>query len=163
MGATTGGVEPTVYESIRDLPIRVWLDCIEKGVDNLVIDWNEIEDKAEWADWLKLKWQDIDDQIVDKFGLSEDKKEYIKTLNRYRIALAKSMVTRHPLDIHFVKHVEAELEALDIKAKNQPKTDFFDGKVALQEAFGYTISKETCVEEYFSMIKRLKEKSKAKA
>jgi len=154
MGATTGGVEPTVYESIRDLPIRVWLDCIEKGVDNLVIDWNGIGDKSEWADWLKLKWQDIDDQIIGITGVSKEKQEYYHARNRYRIALAKAIQTKHPLDQHYVKHVAAEVEALREKMNTGEVATFYDIKVTLQKHF-YVFSMDICTEEYFTMIKQL--------
>ena len=139
--------ESLKYNSISNLPIGVW-DAIHESRDVTLL---AAKKKKKYnTEKLLNAWENILDEYLKKFGMSEESKNSFEARKRAAIYKAKYIIENKR---HYLTHAQIELENINFN-KRYKSVDLDESLAVLTKHYGIKMTPiNTTVSEYFTYIK----------
>jgi hypothetical protein len=100
---------------------------------------------------LARVFQELNDQLIDELGVSDDHLNYLHKLRAFNIAKCQWLITQNNFDFTIMKIAEAELEKV---SKQNDGSKVGNEKISAERILGFRIDlKEVSVLEYYDYIK----------
>jgi len=148
--------ELNYYDSIDKLPIKIWFDVHSSGdYSLLLIDPKDLEDE----ELINLEdvWQNIYNQYIKMFGLSEDYIDYLDS--KKELALMKCEMILDKSKKYLKTMIKIEEEKLKGEKKKKKDSAILNKTIAkISKYYGFHLkSSELTVSEYYSYIENIKD------
>lgn len=140
--------QPETYNSVDDLPIKIWFKIHDTGDLSLLCKGKQI-----YFDGLEILFETIYNEFISRFGFSD---EYLSDLERKkRLAnlQADFIITKQR---HFKTLIAVEKEIQRQNAKDVSKQDLEITLAKISKYYGFKLSsRDLTVAEYYSYINNI--------
>ena len=138
-----------IYTDLNELPAFNWFRCIKtKDLTYLLIDRKK---KAKEED-LQLVFNQLNAQLIDELGISDDYLNYLHKLRAYNIAKCTYLISQNNFDYTMMKVAEEDLKQQEKLFATTSKGG--GEKINAERILGFRIDlKEVSVVEYYDYLK----------
>jgi hypothetical protein len=137
-----------IYTDLNELPAFNWFRCIRtQDLTYLLVE----RKKKHNEDELAKVFQELNNQLIDELGFSDDHINYLHKLRACNIAKSTWLISQNNFDFTLMKIAEAELEKI---SKTKSTSNGGNEKISAERILGFRIDlKEVSVVEYYEYIK----------
>lgn len=137
-----------IYTDLNELTAFNWFRCIKtQDLTYLLVDRTKEADNDE----LQKVFKELNAQLIDELGISDDYLEYLHRLRALNIAKATWLISQNNYDFTMMEVARLSFEQLE--KKSSVKSNQYADKIKAERILGFRIDlKEVSVIEYYNYL-----------
>jgi hypothetical protein len=137
-----------IFSDLHDLPAFNWFRATQtKDFSWLLIDRTQEFDQEE----LEQVFKDLNNQLIDEFGISDNYLNYLMKQRALNIAKAKWLLSQNNFDQTMMMVAEQQLQEITKQFGGNPNK--FSEKISAERILGFRIDmKQVSVVEYYNYL-----------